>query len=251
MSKGKAPAFQLFAGDMLSDTLTWSAQELGVHVKLMCWSWDNGPVPDDMDRITRIDRDARKVWKMVGTKWTSDGNGGLVNARLERTRQELVAYRERQSQRGKKSAEKRWGDNQSVTSVTTNASITHQPNRNNIEGVGVDTVLQVREERAKAPDGFAEFWSAYPEKKAKAAAEAAWAKLKPEDAAKCKPAIEAQVAAKHFTGKDGNDYVPHGSTWLNQRRWEDEVRAHSNPAPAKPAHTLPPETGWNVEEKRA
>ena len=39
----------------------------------------------------------------------------------------------------------------------------------------------------------------------------------------CQPAIEAQLKAKHFRGKDGQDYFPHCATWLNARRWEDEI----------------------------
>lgn len=75
-----------------------------------------------------------------------------------------------------------------------------------------------------APTGFAEFWSAYPLKKAKATAEKAWAKLKP--SADLQAAILSAIAAHKLSAdwqRDGGQYIPHPTTWLNQRRWEDEV----------------------------
>lgn len=72
--------------------------------------------------------------------------------------------------------------------------------------------------------GFAEFWSAYPLKKAKATAEKAWAKLKP--SADLQAAILSAIAAHKLSAdwqRDGGQYIPHPTTWLNQRRWEDEV----------------------------
>ena len=75
-----------------------------------------------------------------------------------------------------------------------------------------------------AATGFAEFWSAYPLKKAKATAEKAWAKLKP--GADLQAAILSAIAAHKLSAdwqRDGGQYIPHPTTWLNQRRWEDEV----------------------------
>jgi len=75
-----------------------------------------------------------------------------------------------------------------------------------------------------AATGFAEFWSAYPLKKAKATAENAWAKLKP--SAELQAAILSAIAAHKLSAdwqRDGGQYIPHPTTWLNQRRWEDEV----------------------------
>lgn len=94
---------------------------------------------------------------------------------------------------------------------------------------------QGRVERAKTDDGFEDFYSKYPNKKARGAAERAWSKMTKEDRALCRPAIEAQVMASHFRGTDGKDYIPHPATWLNERRWHDEVSATAaSLAPAAP-----------------
>ncbi len=70
----------------------------------------------------------------------------------------------------------------------------------------------------------ARFWVIYPEHIAKAKAVESWEKLPQADRDKAVIAIKLQVEALHFRGKDGEDYVPHPATWLNQRRWEDELK---------------------------
>lgn len=75
-----------------------------------------------------------------------------------------------------------------------------------------------------AATGFDAFWSAYPLKKAKATAVKAWAKLKP--GADLQAAILSAIATQRASAdwqRDGGQYIPHPTTWLNQRRWEDEV----------------------------
>ncbi|RMV81249.1 helix-turn-helix domain-containing protein [Pseudomonas amygdali] len=68
------------------------------------------------------------------------------------------------------------------------------------------------------------FWHLYPNKKGKAAAEKAWKKLKVTDDLFTLIAngLAKQCASKAWT-KDEGQFIPHPSTWLNGKRWEDEV----------------------------
>lgn len=70
---------------------------------------------------------------------------------------------------------------------------------------------------------FAEFWSVYPNKVAKDAAAAAFAKLDPSPALldELLAALARQRLWPKWT-KDGGQFIPHPATWLNQRRWEDQ-----------------------------
>ena len=81
--------------------------------------------------------------------------------------------------------------------------------------------------------GFQSFWTAYPNKKAKPAALKAFTKLKPdaELLAEMLKAIEVQKQSAQWQ-KDNGQYIPMPTTWLNQRRWEDE--------PPQENHGLPP-----------
>jgi len=69
---------------------------------------------------------------------------------------------------------------------------------------------------------FEEFWSKYPRKVAKRAAQKAWAKLSSQEQ---KSAVEALVTHnKYYQVKGtGQEFIPHPATWLNQGRWEDEL----------------------------
>lgn len=77
---------------------------------------------------------------------------------------------------------------------------------------------------------FIEFWSVYPKKVGKGAAEKAWSKIKPnaELHLKILSAIERQKMSEQWL-RDNGQYIPNPATWLNQRRWEDELQ-EANPA---------------------
>jgi len=73
------------------------------------------------------------------------------------------------------------------------------------------------EENRKA---FESFWSAYPKKVGKGTAEAAWANA---DLPDIETILKAVHKAKQSADwiKERGAYIPHPSTWLNQKRWED------------------------------
>ena len=73
-------------------------------------------------------------------------------------------------------------------------------------------------------DLFNQFWDSYPKHIAKQSAVKAFEKLKPDEKlleAMLK-AIESQKESKQWE-KDGGAFIPYPATWLNQRRWEDEL----------------------------
>jgi uncharacterized protein YdaU (DUF1376 family) len=78
-------------------------------------------------------------------------------------------------------------------------------------------------------DLFPKFWKLYPNKKAKPAAVKAWAKLNVTPDLFCLIAqgLAKQCASPAWT-KDGGQFIPHPATWLNGKRWEDEVASPSN-----------------------
>lgn len=73
-------------------------------------------------------------------------------------------------------------------------------------------------------DLFDEFWSLYPKKTSKQEARKSFAKLKvtTDLFEKIKAALSAQKQSKQWQRENGQ-YIPYPATWLNQRRWEDEI----------------------------
>lgn len=80
------------------------------------------------------------------------------------------------------------------------------------------------------PPGFERLWAAYPRKVGKDAAARAFAKRKPGAALlqAMLDAVQAQRGSRDWT-KDGGQFIPHLSTWLNEGRWQDESTS-STPA---------------------
>ena len=94
-----------------------------------------------------------------------------------------------------------------------------------------------KDEQSPMQRRFDRFWKAYPRKVGKGAAEKSFAKYKPDDVL-TDTMIRAVETAKRSREwqKDGGQYIPHPATWLNQRRWEDELpAAQSNPMAPSPA----------------
>ncbi len=104
------------------------------------------------------------------------------------------------------------------------------------------TETEIKKEKEREPpyppkgvrlaEAFGLFWTAYPRKVSRAAAQKAFTKLDPD-----KPTLDRIVddLTRRFTSgewsiaPDRIQYIPHASTYLNQRRWEDEP-------PAAPVH---------------
>lgn len=70
---------------------------------------------------------------------------------------------------------------------------------------------------------FEQAWKAYPRRPraGKQAAQKAWKKQKP-SLSDVMAALEWQSKQRDWV-KDGGQFIPHMSTWLNGRRWEDEA----------------------------
>ena len=86
---------------------------------------------------------------------------------------------------------------------------------------------------------FKQFWKLYPRKIAKLVAERSWKRLPKKD-------INAifKVLHEHLIRWKYKEiqYIPHASTWLNQRRWEDELE----PIPVKNTNPI----YKNIENER-
>jgi uncharacterized protein YdaU (DUF1376 family) len=75
---------------------------------------------------------------------------------------------------------------------------------------------------------FDALWTVYPRKVGKDAAKKAFDKRKPDDAlvAQMIQAVTVQRASPQWL-KDGGQFIPHLSTWLNEGRWQDEAPRQS------------------------
>ena len=91
------------------------------------------------------------------------------------------------------------------------------------EGGGFEKALKKRSTSAYE-ESFERFWSCYPRKTAKQNALKAWLKLKPDEALVngILSALERFKKTEQWL-RDNGRYIPYPATWLEDRRWEDEV----------------------------
>lgn len=136
-------------------------------------------------------------------------------------------YRRAQNQiKGRENIRKRWENangNLKATYSVTNSTLIHK-DKDKDKDIDKDIDKPPTAPQGGA-EGFEEFWDSYPRKDAKAQARKAWDKLKPdeEQRGRITSAVNAQRYSEQWS-RDGGKFIPYASTWLNQRRWEDEVQ---------------------------
>jgi len=90
------------------------------------------------------------------------------------------------------------------------------------------TILQKTSAQDALLASFNIFYKAYPKRKARRDAERAWIKLNPDSSLtdSIMTALEKQKVSKDWL-KDNGKFIPYPATWLNDRRWEDELPEES------------------------
>ena len=140
--------------------------------------------------------------KLILEEFFTLSDDGWINVRADK---EIAHYRgkiEQASRAGKASAERRFNVRSTDVQLTNN----HKPITNNQEYI----------------DRFDIFWKQYPRKVAKPNALKAWNKIKPDD-----DVLKKMLAAINSQGLSSREiqFVPHPASWLNAKRWEDEISA--------------------------
>ena len=96
--------------------------------------------------------------------------------------------------------------------------------------VSASVSVSASENSSLVLSSFEKFWTLYPKRTGKGAAEKAWSKIKApsETLALITTALSWQVKSEQWT-KDGGQYIPMPATYLNQRRWEDQPTKSKTP----------------------
>lgn len=104
----RMPYFPLYIDDFIGGTVDLSAEEAGQYIRLLCYQWGNGFVPNDPAKLARIA--GSPVGDSVLSKFPAGQNGLRMNQRMESERFKLASRNEIQSQK----ARKRWAKNEST-----------------------------------------------------------------------------------------------------------------------------------------
>lgn len=162
-------------------------------------------LPDDMGLLYRManafDAAERSAVDTVLKQFFVLSEDGLWhNARADRYLSEEIPRMVTWHERAKKGAAARWGKPDAHGEVKKK-----KPRVN-----GHDALA-----------GFEPFWSLYPNRTGRGAAEKAWKKVPAVAHEQIMLAVAAQSTSERWT-KEGGQYIPNPATWLNQKRWLDE-----------------------------
>ena len=141
---------------------------------------------------------------------------------------ERMNLRNEKSQKQRDNANKRWHPKATLDNNNANA----MPENNNGNTTNNATqCLKGKERKGKENklnniyiEYFKNFWTIYPKKIGKSTAERVFIKLAPDETlfTTIIDAVKKQTEWEQWKTDNGK-YIPNASTWLNQRRWEDET----------------------------
>jgi len=221
---------------------TWALASMRQRQQLlMFWfvAWQQTPcgsMPDSDELIAvRIGLDAEEFERsraILLRGWERAGDGRLYHPVVSEMVLEMLARKSREANRKAAYREKMKAENVPDLSRGTGNGQTRDSTGSDDTGTGTGTGTSKRQPTCSpsasesADDGFADFWKQYPKKAAKPAAEKAWRKINPSNQllADLMVGLERQKVSPDWQ-KDGGQFIPHPATWLNSRRWEDEISA--------------------------
>jgi uncharacterized protein YdaU (DUF1376 family) len=125
IGKRKSPAFQFYADDFLAGTLDMSQEDVGAYIRLLCHQWSRGSIPVETEKQQRLA--GGSISADVLLKFPVGDDGLRRNPRLEEEREKQMEFRQKQREKGLKSAETRKMLNHGSTAVPTTVQPDGQP----------------------------------------------------------------------------------------------------------------------------
>jgi uncharacterized protein YdaU (DUF1376 family) len=241
----KAPAFQLYAGDLFVDTFLWSNRELGAYTRLLIFEWTNGPLPSEIKKLAKIVSEKVpkmiQIWNEIGSKFVQNSDGNFINLRLEETRDKQRKYSEQQRERVKA----RW-DKEHTTVLPANEPKGYSPSPSPSPTTKIKRIKREKQVTASVTysSDFLQWYEKYPRKINRKKANQAWKiVMSPSDGITGPPTLEFLLAKlqEQINGREAmkklGQWVPdwtHPTTYLNEERWMDEFVPDN---PSKPIVT--------------
>jgi hypothetical protein len=206
----KSPSFNFYSADFLVGVMDLTDEETGQYIKLICLQHQKGRLKKES-----IYRMFPNISDSVLEKFEIDENGCYYHKRLEAETTKKQAYVESRIKNLSNSKRANPHMESHMDNHTENHMEIEIENENiNNNDIDIDNNLYFQM--------FNEFWDIYPKKKDKDRAQKAFMRIKPNEElfAQMKCALD-----KHKRSAQWQDtqYIPYPATWLNGRRWEDEI----------------------------
>lgn len=216
------PAFLFYPRDFSNDgkVEAMNTEEVGAYILLLCKSWREDPpgsIPDDDCVLARWARLTPDRWSVCRTSvlaaFTLGTDSRWHQKRLRREYERLME-RKRENQ---KAAKSRWHKDVHASALPSQSLAVAVPVASAKKEPKPKTIVQQKPLDATP---FYVFWDLYPRREAKAKALLKWERMSNAD----RNAALAGIHSWRESGRwDDPRFIPMPATYLNGRRWEDEI----------------------------
>lgn len=211
--------YQHHIGDFIRDTANLNDHQLATYLRMLWVYYDTEkPIAGDLDDLAFAMRSDAATVRLLLRHYFQESAEGWRHTRCDK---EISDYHSK-AEKARQSANARWSNAKGMRTHSDRIASEQKIDANQ------EPITKNHKKHSPAPGGlegrFEKFWLAYPRKVGKDAARKAFAKRKPDDEllSRMLSTIEAQVRSPEWQ-KEGGQFIPHPSTWLNQGRWEDVV----------------------------
>ena len=222
----------LYIADYLADTSRLTTEQHGAYLLLLIDYWRNGPLPDDdavLAKITRMSPDAWSNARSTLQAFFKHDAGKWTHKRVEAELAIAKQKGEVNSNRAKAAAKARW-DAESTASSNAPSIAQSKPqamHEDVLKQTQSQSQSQVLKTNTSADADFERFWSLWPTSPRKVAKAKCLEFWKRHRLGSVVDRITTHVAAMKTSEQWIKGYDPAPMTYLNQRRWEDELPANS------------------------
>jgi uncharacterized protein YdaU (DUF1376 family) len=229
-----------------------TAEQDGIYRRLIDeYMETRQPLPDNdfaLAAIARVPNDCFSSASSIIRAFFKPRGGFLYNETCDELLDDQDQSAKFRSERARKGALARHGlsnENKDV-SATSNANAMLKPAKETIT-----KRIRKKEKEDIPPDGFDRFWQAYPRSENKSEAHKAFVKaLKGTDH---ETIIRGATAFADHCKREGTEkrFIAHASTWLNQRRWENDYSSMGTGPNGQRVHVAAPRRGLDALEAAA
>jgi len=98
----------MFGRDFLASTAGWTAAERGHYFVLLIVQWEQGAIPNGLDRLELVSPGVTAAWAILEPKFPAGDDGLRRNRRLEEHRVKAQELKDARSEAGKRGNDARW-----------------------------------------------------------------------------------------------------------------------------------------------
>ncbi len=227
-------SFSFYPTDFLIGTMFMEAEEVGAYIRLLCYQWQEGFVPDSDENLKKICGISPKRLARVLEKFEKCADGKLRNSRLEEVRENREQFIEAQRLKGKKGGRppKSRGFSGEKPGVSSGLSRT-KAEQNPEESLPVPVPTPstpVRPKPGATTSGklAAEIVELYPANGNRFAAASALllAEQEGDDLTLIRERVKLHAAALEALPESERRFCPGLASYFNDRRWKDDPTKH-------------------------